>query len=278
MLDEKKSALKIAFIGDIVGRPGRKIIKENLDRLRELHKIDFVIANGENASHGFGLTIKNANELFNCGIDLITGGNHSWDKKKDMLVLLETKPVLRPDNYPEEVPGTGVKVVDVNGVKLAVINLMGLYTMPQVLNPFTHVLKIVEKLEEDNVKHIFIDFHAEVTAEKRILMQMLKGRVSAICGTHTHVGTDDQEITDGTYYVTDIGMTGCRDNVIGMESNIPIQKALTGIGGHFNVPNSCRSIMQIAIIDIDEDGKSSDGFKIKLYDNKSEVLSQSIIN
>jgi len=278
LLDEKKSALKIAFIGDIVGRPGRKIIKENLDRLRELHKIDFVIANGENASHGFGLTIKNANELFNCGIDLITGGNHSWDKKKDMLVLLETKPVLRPDNYPEEVPGTGVKVVDVNGVKLAVINLMGLYTMPQVLNPFTHVLKIVEKLEEDNVKHIFIDFHAEVTAEKRILMQMLKGRVSAICGTHTHVGTDDQEITDGTYYVTDIGMTGCRDNVIGMESNIPIQKALTGIGGHFNVPNSCRSIMQIAIIDIDEDGKSSDGFKIKLYDNKSEVLSQSIIN
>jgi len=278
LLDEKKSALKIAFIGDIVGRPGRKIIKENLDRLRELHKIDFVIANGENASHGFGLTIKNANELFNCGIDLITGGNHSWDKKKDMLVLLETKPVLRPDNYPEGVPGTGVKVVEVNGIKLAVINLMGLYTMPQVLNPFTHVLKIVEKLEVENVKHIFIDFHAEVTAEKRILMQMLKGRVSAICGTHTHVGTDDQEITDGTYYVTDIGMTGCRDNVIGMENNIPIQKALTGIGGHFNVPNSCKSIMQIAIIDINEDGKSSDGFKIKLYDNKSEVISQSIIN
>lgn len=278
MLEEKNSGLKIAFIGDIVGRPGRKIIKENLDRLRKLHKLDFVIANGENASHGFGLTIKNASELFNCGIDLITGGNHSWDKKKDMIVLLETKPVLRPDNYPEEVPGTGVKVVDVNGIKLAVINLMGLYTMPQVLNPFTHILKIVEELEKDNVKHIFIDFHAEVTAEKRILMQMLQGRVSAICGTHTHVGTDDQEITDGTYYVTDIGMTGCRDNVIGMESDIPIQKALTGIGGHFNVPNNCKSIMQIAIIDIDEDGKSSDGFKIKLYDNKSEVISQSIIN
>ncbi len=278
MLEEKNGGLKIAFIGDIVGRPGRKIIKENLDRLREIHKIDFVIANGENASHGFGLTIKNASELFNCGIDLITGGNHSWDKKKDMIVLLETKPVLRPDNYPEGVPGTGVKVTDVNGVKLAVINLMGLYTMPQVLNPFTHILGIVEKLEEDNVKHIFIDFHAEVTAEKRILMQMLKGRVSAICGTHTHVGTDDQEITDGTYYVTDIGMTGCRDNVIGMENDIPIQKALTGIGGHFNVPNNCKSIMQIAIIDIDEDGKSRDGFKIKLYNNKSEVLSQSIIN
>ena len=198
----ENNKIKIAFIGDIVGRPGRKIIKENLERLRESHKIDFVIANGENASHGFGLTIKNASELFNCGIDLITGGNHSWDKKKDMIALLESKPVLRPDNYPDGVPGTGVKIVDVNGVKLAVINLMGLYTMPQVLNPFTHVLEIVEKLEKDGVKHIFIDFHAEVTAEKRILMQMLQGRVSAICGTHTHVGTDDQEISNGTYYLS----------------------------------------------------------------------------
>ncbi len=237
-----------------------------------------MIANGENASHGFGMTIKNANELFNCGIDLITGGNHSWDKKKDMITLLESKPVLRPDNYPEGVPGTGVKVTEVDGLKLAVINLMGFYTMPQVLNPFTHILKLVEKLEKENVKHIFIDFHAEVTAEKRILMQLLKGRVSAICGTHTHVGTDDQEITDGTYYVTDVGMTGCRDNVIGMESDIPIQKALTGLGGHFNVPNNCKSIMQIVIIEIDDDGKSTNGFKLKLYDDKDPVKSESIIN
>ncbi|MGB5868276.1 MAG: TIGR00282 family metallophosphoesterase [Arcobacteraceae bacterium] len=270
--------MTIAFIGDIVGRPGRKIIKDNLEKLKEIHHIDFVIANGENASHGFGLTVKNANELFNCGIDLITGGNHSWDKKKEMLVLLDSKPVLRPDNYPDGVPGSGVKVVEVNGIKLAVINLMGLYTMPQVLNPFTHILEVVQTLEDDGVKHIFIDFHAEVTAEKRILMQMLKGRVSAICGTHTHVGTDDQEITDGTYYVTDIGMTGCRDNVIGMESDVPIKKALTGLGGHFNVPNSCKSIMQIAIIEIDDDGKSTNGFKIKLYDNKEPIVSQSIIN
>ena len=237
-----------------------------------------MIANGENASHGFGLTIKNANELFNCGIDIITGGNHSWDKKKDMLALLESKPVLRPDNYPKEVPGSGVRVLDIGDTKLAVINLMGLYTMPQVLNPFTHVLEIVEKLENENIKHIFIDFHAEVTAEKRILMQLLKGRVSAICGTHTHVGTDDQEISDGTYYVTDVGMTGCRDNVIGMESDIPIKKALTGLGGHFNVPNNCKAIFQIIIIDIDENGKACDGLKIKLYDDHEEVISKTIIN
>ena len=278
MLESNDKAVRIAFIGDIVGRPGRKIIKENLEKIRNLHNIDFVIANGENASHGFGMTVKNATELFNCGIDLITGGNHSWDKKKDMIALLESKPVLRPDNYPEGVPGSGIKVVEVNEIKLAVINLMGLFTMPQVLNPFTHILEVVEKLEKDDVKHIFIDFHAEVTAEKRILMQLLKGRVSAICGTHTHVGTDDQEITEGTYYVTDVGMTGCRDNVIGMESDIPIKKALTGIGGHFNVPNNCKSIMQIIIIDMDEKGDTVDGFKLKIYDDKSEVVSQSIIN
>jgi len=270
--------MKIAFIGDIVGRPGRKIIKQKLGALKSKYDIDFIIVNGENASHGFGLTVKNAHELFNCNIDLITGGNHSWDKKKDMLTLLETKPVIRPDNYPEEVAGSGIKIVDIGNTKLAVINLMGLYTMPQVLNPFTHAVKLVEKLEEDGIKHIFIDFHAEVTAEKRVMMQLLKGRVSAICGTHTHVGTDDLEITDGTFYVTDVGLTGCRDNVIGMDSKVPIQKALTGLGGHFDVPNSCKLIMQTMIIELNEDGQCIDGLKVKQFDDKDDILSHAVIN
>jgi len=270
--------MKIAFIGDIVGRPGRKIIKHNLKNLRTKYNIDFVIANGENASHGFGLTVKNANELFNCGIDQITGGNHSWDKKKDILTLLETKPVLRPDNYPEQISGKGVNIVVVDGIKLAILNLMGLYSMPQVLNPFTHAVDLIEKLQQDGIKHIFIDFHAEVTAEKRIMMQLLKGKVSAICGTHTHIGTDDLEITDGTFYVTDLGLTGCRDNVIGMDSAIPIKKALTGLGGHFDIPNNCKSIMQIVIIDLDDDGKATDGFKLKIFDDKEPILSEAVIN
>ncbi|MEA3352437.1 MAG: TIGR00282 family metallophosphoesterase [Campylobacterota bacterium] len=270
--------MKLAFIGDIVGRPGRKIIKEKLSLLKEQYSIDFVIANGENASHGFGLTVKNANELFNCGIDLITGGNHSWDKKKDMLTLLETKPVLRPANYPQGVPGSGLKIMDIAGIKLAVINLMGLYAMPQVLNPFTQAVETVKELKESGIDHIFVDFHAEVTAEKRVMMQLLKGQVSGICGTHTHVGTDDLEITDGTFYVTDVGLTGCRDNVIGMDSKTPIQKALTGLGGHFDVPNSCRSIMQIVILDLNEKGKCTEGYKIKLYDDKEAVVSHATIN
>jgi len=270
--------MKIAFIGDIVGRPGRKIIEQNLKKLKDEFGVDFVIANGENASHGFGITVKNASELFSYGIDIITGGNHTWDKKKEMLMLLESANVLRPDNYPKEVSGSGVKIFNINNQKLAVVNLMGLFSMPQVLNPFTHAVELVDKLLSEDIKHIFIDFHAEATAEKRILMQLLKGKVSAICGTHTHIGTDDLEITNGTFYVTDIGLTGCRDNVIGMDSKIPIQKALTGLGGHFNIPNSCKSIFQIAIIDIDNDGKSIDGFKIKIYNNQNRVISKAIIN
>ena len=270
--------MTIAFIGDIVGRPGRNIIKQNLNNIKEKYNIDFVIANAENASHGFGLTIKNASELFNCGIDLITGGNHSWDKKKDMVTLLETKPVLRPDNYPPSIIGSGIKIVEVNDTKLAIINLMGIYSMPQVLNPFTHIVDLVEKLQNDGVKHIFIDFHAESTAEKRVMMQLLKGKVSAICGTHTHIGTDDLEVTNGTFYVTDTGLTGCRDNVIGMDSKIPIQKALTGLGGHFDVPNRCDSIMQIMIIELDNDGQATNGMKIKLYNNHKEVVSNALVN
>lgn len=270
--------MKIAFIGDIVGRPGRKIIQDKLKGIKKEHGIDCVIANGENASHGFGLTIKNCDELISSGIDVITGGNHSWDKKKDMLVLLETHPVLRPDNYPSEVAGSGVKIMEINNKKLAIINLMGLFSMPQVLNPFTHALKIVDELNAKGIHNIFVDFHAESTAEKRIMMQLLEKKVSAICGTHTHVGTDDLEITNGTFYVSDVGLTGCRDNVIGMHSKVPIQKALTGLGGHFEIPKSCKTIMQIIIIDINENAQAIEAYKIKLYNNKQNVVSHAIIN
>ena len=270
--------MKIAFIGDIVGRPGRRHIKKELPNLIKEYNIDFVIANGENVSHGFGLTTKNADELFKSGIDLFTGGNHTWDKQKDIIALFETGKVLRPDNYPKGVAGTGLKICEVSNRKIAILNLTGLFAMPQVLNPFIHANEVIEKLHQDGIKHIFIDFHAEASAEKRVMMQLLKGKVSAICGTHTHIGTDDLEITNGTFYVSDIGLTGCRDNVIGMDSKVPIQKALTGLGGHFDIPNSCKTIFQLIIIDVDIDGKVNDGFKLKLYSDKQMVISKAIIN
>jgi len=201
--------MKIAFIGDIVGRPGREMIKRYLPKLKDQEGIDFVIANYENASHGFGLTLKNCNELFACGIDVMTGGNHTWDKK-DIIPLFESHEILRPDNYPEGVAGTGCKIYEIAGEKLAVLNLMGHYGMPYSDNAFRCAQKRVQELEEKDVKNIFIDFHAEATSEKRGMLMLLQGRVSGIIGTHTHVSTDDFQIVEGTAYLSDIGLSGCR--------------------------------------------------------------------
>ena len=264
--------MKIAFIGDIIGRPGRNHIKREIKKIRAEYNIDFVVANGENASHGFGITYENGEELLKCGIDVLSGGNHTWDKKKDILALFESnKPVLRPHNYPDGVVGTGLYIVKIGDIQIAILNLMGLYGMPQVTNPFVVAKEVIESLHAQNIFHIFIDFHAEATAEKRVMFEILKSKVSAICGTHTHIGTDDYEIVDGTFYVTDIGMSGCRDGVIGMESSVPIQKALTGIGGHFDIPKQCHTIFQIVIIECDDDGKAIDWVKLKLYSDKQRI-------
>jgi len=265
--------MKIAFIGDIVGKPGRSIVKQFLPDLIKEYNLELVIANGENVSHGFGITTKNAKELFDVGIDIFTSGNHIWDKQKEILPMLHSCEVLRPDNYPDEVVGTGCKVVN----DVAIISLMGMFAMPQVLNPFTHILQKVDILHQKGIKNIFIDFHAEATSEKRILFELLKGKVSAICGTHTHIGTDDLEITQGTFYVSDVGLSGCRDKIIGMETNTPIQKALTGVGKHFDIPKQCKKILQIIILDI-VDGKTIDAFKLKFYDDLDIITLKPIFN
>ena len=257
--------MRIGFIGDIVGRPGRDMLKQHLQKIREEYAIDFVIANYENASHGFGLTSKNANELVSYGVDVMTGGNHTWDKK-DILPLFDTHEILRPHNYPPEVPGTGCKTYEVNGETLAVLNLMGHFSMPMSDNAFRCAKSTVEALKEEGVKNIFIDFHAEATSEKRAMMMLLQGKVSGIIGTHTHVSTDDFQIAESTAYLTDIGLTGCRDNVIGMDSKVPLKQFLTGMKGHFDIPKKCKKILQIAIMDF-EDGKCIKAFKLKQFDD-----------
>ena len=255
--------MKIAFIGDIVGRPGRDMLKEHLQKIRQDENLDFVIVNYENASHGFGLSMKNCNELFSLGIDVMSGGNHTWDKK-DIIPLFETHELLRPHNYPDEVSGTGCKVYDVAGEKLAVLNLMGHYGMPYSDNAFRCALKTVEELEEQGVKNIFIDFHAEATSEKRGLMMLLQGRVSGIIGTHTHVSTDDFQIAKGTAYLSDIGLSGCRDNVIGMDEKVPLKQFLTGMKGHFDIPKKCKKILQVAIMEL-QDGACRSAYKMKYF-------------
>lgn len=264
--------MKIGFIGDIIGRPGRQMVQYHLKKIKDDQKLDIVIANYENASHGFGLSEKNAKELFSYGIDIMTGGNHTWDKK-DIFPLLENYPILRPINYPLDVPGKGMEIVEINGERLGVINLMGYYSMPMVENPFVYIRNVVNELHILGVKNIFIDMHAEATSEKRALLMMLKDKVSAICGTHTHVGTDDLQIFYGVGYVTDVGLTGCMDNVIGMEESIPIKRFLTGLPGRFDVPNRCKKIFQIVVLELDK-GRCKDAYKIKAYDEDSYFISQ----
>ena len=248
------------------------MVKQHLKEIREEFGVDFVIANYENASHGFGLTEKNAKELFSAGIDMMTGGNHSFDKK-EIIPLFESMELLRPHNYPDATPGTGVKMYEVNGVKLGVLNIMGHYTMPMVDNPFISAQKAIAELKEAGAEAIFMDIHAEASSEKRAMMMMFQGEISGIIGTHTHVGTDDFQINKGTAYLSDIGMTGCRDNVIGMEAKIPLQRFLTGIGGHFNVPDKCQKIMQIAIMELEE-GKCVRAKKLKLFDDGRRMESE----
>lgn len=267
--------MRIAFIGDIVGRPGRDMLKTYLPKIREEYKIDFVIANYENASHGFGLTAKNANELVSFGIDVMSGGNHTWDKK-DILPLFDTHELLRPHNYPEGVPGTGCKVYEVAGEKLAILNLMGHFSMPMCDNAFRCAKTTVENLKENGVENIFIDFHAEATSEKRGMMMLLEGEVSGIIGTHTHVSTDDFQISQGTAYLTDIGLTGCRDNVIGMDAKVPLKQFLTGMKGHFDIPKKCKKILQIAVMDI-SNAKCSNAFKLKQFDDGKILKTQAWI-
>lgn len=267
--------MRIGFIGDVVGRPGRAIIKEHLQSIRDTYGLDGVVANTENASHGFGLTIKNAHELFNSGIDLMTGGNHTWDKK-EIIPALDSLPILRPLNYPRGVPGSGVGYLTCKGMRLAVINAMGYFAMPQCENAFLAIENALENLETND--GILIDFHGEATSEKRALLCWLKGKVSAIVGTHTHIGTDDLTLISGTGYVTDVGMTGCRDNVIGMDPKAPLVRAMSNMPASFEVPNQCKRIFQMVIFEI-ENHICTDAFKIKIYDGNEQnpVITRALI-
>jgi hypothetical protein len=269
--------MTIGFIGDIVGKPGRDIIGQYLPDLKSEFGIDFVIANYENASHGFGLSVKNADELFACGIDMMSGGNHSFDKK-EIISLFDTHSIIRPINYPQAMPGNGIfRTTMLDNIPVAIINLMGHYAMPMVDNPFTVITQAIQQLQLEGIKHIIIDMHAEATSEKQVLLHLLKDKVSAILGTHTHVGTDDLAIIEGCCYVTDVGLSGCRDGVIGMDVKAPIKRFLTGIGEYFDVPKHCKSIFQIIVFTLDNDGRCLEAKKIKCYDNGERIIMQAFM-
>ena len=228
--------VKILFVGDIVGKPGRQALSRELHRLVDRHTIDIVIANGENAAGGFGLTVEVAKELFGHGIHLLTGGNHIWDKKEQVAFILSDPRIIRPANYPAGAPGVGSALLTTpGGVKVAVLNLEGRVFMKSLECPFLVADREIQRLKQETAI-IFVDFHAEATSEKSALGWYLDGRVSALVGTHTHVQTADERILpQGTAFLTDAGMTGSFDSVIGMGKEETIHRFLTQLPSKFEV-------------------------------------------
>ncbi|ABP67718.1 metallophosphoesterase [Caldicellulosiruptor saccharolyticus DSM 8903] len=226
--------MRFLAIGDVVGRPGRNVLKNSLSKVKENYRIDVVIANCENAAGGNGLTKKVADELFDIGIDIMTMGNHVWSNKEIFSFIDSEQRIIRPANYPEgTTPGRGYNIFEKNNIKFAVINLCGRVFMDNFDCPFRKSDEILKKLD---INIIIVDFHAEATSEKIALGFYLDGRVSCVYGTHTHVQTADEKILpNGTAYITDIGMTGPCDSVLGVDKEIVIQKFVTMLPVKFEV-------------------------------------------
>ena len=243
--------LKILFIGDIVGSPGRKIVHDRLADILAQRHIDLCIANGENSASGFGITPRLAEELFACGIEVLTGGNHIWDRKEILEFIPHEPRLLRPSNFPAGSPGSGLFVGEKAGVRFAVLNLQGRTFMAPIDDPFRAADCELAKIPRD-VNVIIVDMHAETTSEKQAMGWFLDGRVSAVLGTHTHVATADNHVLPkGTAYITDVGMTGPHDSVIGMEKAPIIQRFLDALPARFSVAEGDIQ-MNSVLLDIDE--------------------------
>ena len=228
--------MKILFIGDIVGSPGRKIVHDRLADILAQRSVDLCIANGENAASGFGITPRLVEELFASGIEVITGGNHIWDRKEIFEFFPHEPRLLRPANFPNGSPGKGLFVGRAkNGVGYAVLNLQGRTFMTPIDDPFRVASEQLALLPSD-VKVILVDMHAEATSEKQAMGWFLDGKVSVVLGTHTHVQTaDNRVLPGGTAYITDVGMTGPHDSVIGMDKTGIVQRFLDSMPARFSV-------------------------------------------
>jgi metallophosphoesterase (TIGR00282 family) len=249
--------MRILFVGDIVGKAGRQAIEGLLERILADHRIDFTVANGENAAGGMGITPAIASDFLDLGVDVLTSGNHIWAKKEIVPFLDEEERLLRPANYPNGVSGRGMGIFRLgNGKRVGVLNLEGRVFMKNLECPFRVGEKEVEKLKEQT-PIILVDFHAEATSEKVALAWFLNGKVSAVVGTHTHVQTADERIlSGGTAYITDVGMTGPLASVIGIRRQIALERFLTQVPLKFDVATE-EIELQGVILEVDEQtGKS----------------------
>ena len=259
--------MRILAIGDVVGLLGCKIIKEKLKQIKEENQVDFVIANGENSAVGNGITKKSADYLFSAGVNVLTGGNHSF-RKYDYIDYIDKSPrILRPANYPNGTPGKGFSIYNCKGYKICIMNILGIVFLEPLNCPFECLDQIIEENKDCKIK--ILDFHAEATAEKRALGFYADGRISAMFGTHTHVQTSDEEIfPNGMSYISDIGMTGAIHSVLGVKPECSIKRMKNKIPLKFEHNNLGPCKIEGVCIDIDENtGKSTSIKRIRYIFN-----------
>src|SRR5438067_2289843 len=250
---------RLLFIGDIVGRPGRELVRRGLRGLVEHHRIDLVIANAENAAAGFGITREIGDQLLDWGVEVMTSGNHIWDKKEALDYIGAEARLIRPANYPAGTPGRGSYLARTStGQTVGVVNLMGRVFMLNIDDPFQVVLREIDALKP-RARIVFVDFHAEATSEKIAMGWHLDGKVTAVVGTHTHVQTADERILPkGTAYLTDVGMTGPHDSVVGVEIEAALGRFLTGLPARFETATGNPKLHAVVVEANEQTGLATD--------------------
>lgn len=244
--------MKILFIGDVVGSPGREMVKEYLPKLKEKYRPTMTIVNGENAAAGKGITEPIYRGFLEWGAQAITMGNHTWDRKEIFDFIDDAKYLIRPANFPENNPGRGMLFLTINGLEVAIINLQGRTFLPAIDDPFQKADELIEEARK-RTNIIFIDFHGEATSEKQAFGWYVDGRVSAVVGTHTHTQTADERILPkGTAYLTDVGMTGPYDGILGVEREAVLKRFLTAMPVRFEITKKGRRQLNGVLISIDK--------------------------
>lgn len=259
--------MRILFIGDIVGKVGRQTLETYLPKLKQHYRPTVTIVNAENAAHGKGLTEKIYKQLLRQGVDFMTMGNHTYGQREIYDFIDDASRLVRPANFPSEAPGVGMRVININDKKLAVINLQGRSFMPMSDDPFKTADQLITQAKKET-DFIFVDFHAETTSEKYAMGWYLDGRVSAVVGTHTHIQTSDERVlTDGTAYITDVGMTGYYDGILGINKDEVIKRFITSLPQRHVVPDEGRGILSGVIIDLKSDGTAKSISRILINDD-----------
>ena len=259
--------MRLLFIGDIVGKVGREAITTYLSRLKQTYRPTVTIVNAENAAHGKGLTEKIYKDLLREGVDFMTMGNHTYGQRQIYDFIDSANRMVSQANFPEEAPGVGMRFIQINEIKLAIINLQGRAFMQDIDDPFKKADELINEAKKET-DYIFVDFHAETTSEKNAMGWYLDGRASAVVGTHTHIQTSDERILPGgTGYITDVGMTGFYDGILGINRHEVITRFITSLPQRHVVPDEGRSVLSGVIIDINKEGRTTHIERVLINDD-----------